>query len=188
MVYNSLNHASSFNNPCATTLTPRIYVACLASYTNGILYGAWIALDQPLEDVLEQIRRLLDKSPMPGAEEIAVHNFEGFGSLSIGEYESITMIHDQAEFIIEHGALGAELLAHYGGNLEDAEKTLEDYYMGEHESELAYATDLFDELYMHDIPESAQYYVDYQKFQRDIFINDYFSLEVNGKCHVFVYH
>ena len=86
-------------------LTPKIYTACLASYTSGILYGAWISLDQPLEDVLEQIKHMLEESPMPDAEEFAVHDFEGFGSLRIGEYESIEAIHGKAQFILEHGEL-----------------------------------------------------------------------------------
>jgi antirestriction protein len=168
-------------------LCPKIYVACLSSYTNGILYGAWIDAAQEVEDIQEQIKQLLAKSPMPDAEEIAVHAFEDFGSLSIGEYESIQEIQEKASFIVEQGELGAELLAHYG-NLEDAREALDNYYMGAHESELDYAIHLFEECYLHDIPEHIQCYVDYEKFCRDIFIQDYFSLEVEGRCHVFMFH
>jgi len=174
-------------NCLKTELSPRIYVACLSSYSNGIHYGAWINAAQPLEDIEEQIKQLLAKSPMPGAEEIAVHAFEDFGSLSIGEYESIEAIQEKAAFIVEHGELGAELLAHCG-NLEYATDALENYYVGEHESELDYAIYLFDECYLHNIPENIQYYIDYDKFCRDIFINDYFSVEVEGRCHVFMYY
>jgi len=169
-------------------LNPKIYVACLASYTKGIFYGAWITLNQPLKDVFAQIRHLLDNSPMPGAEEGAVIDFEGFGSLGIGEYASITLIHEQAQFIIEHGKLGAELLAYYAGNLEEATEALDDYYVGRYESELIYAIHLFEECYLHNIPESAQAYIDYQKFCRDIFLVDYFSLSINSSAHVFRVH
>ncbi len=175
-------------NSSIAPITPKIYVACLASYNNGILYGTWIALDQPLKNVFEQIRRLLDKSPIPGAEEIAVHDFEDFGSLRINEYDSITMIHKQAQFIIAHGALGAELLAHYAGSLEEAEEALDNYYVGEHDSELEYAIHFFEECYLHNIPKNVQSYIDYEKFCRDVFVQDFFSLDVNGSCHVFMAH
>ena len=169
-------------------LRPRIYIACLSSYVNGIHYGAWVDAAQPVEDIQEQIKQLLAKSPMPDAEEIVVHAFEDFGSLSIGEYESIEAIQEKASFIVEQGELGAELLANYGGNLADAEEALNDYYVGEHESELDYSIHLFDECYLHEIPENIQYYVDYDKFCRDIFINDYFSIKVDGKYHIFINH
>ena len=168
-------------------LRPKIYVACLSSYSNGIHYGAWLDATQEVEDIQEQIKQLLAKSPMPDAEEIAVHAFEDFGSLSIGEYESIQEIQEKAVFIVEHGELGAELLAHYG-NLKDATDALENYYVGEHESELDYAIHLFDECYLPDIPKNIQFYIDYDKFCRDIFINDYFSVEVEGRCHVFMFY
>lgn len=166
---------------------PKIYVACLSSYVNGILFGTWLDASQPVKDIREQIKQLLANSPMADAEEIAVHAFEGFGSLSIGEYEGIEAIQEKATFIVERGELGAELLAHYG-NLEDAEEALENYYVGEYKSELDYAVHLFNDVYLQDIPENIQYYIDYDKFCRNIFINDYFSLEVEGNCHVFMYH
>ncbi len=167
---------------------PQIYVACLSSYTNGILYGEWLDATQDVEDIKEQIKQLLAKSPMPGAEEFAVHGDMGFGSLRIEEYESIEQIHEKALFIVEHGELGAEVLAYYGGYLEDAKEALEERYEGKHKSELDYATYLFDEIYLHDIPERLQFYIDYEQFKIDIFIDSYFSLEVEGRCHIFSQH
>jgi len=169
-------------------LSPKIYVVCLSSYVNGISYGAWINVSQPLEDILTQIKQLLSKSPMPDAEEFGIHACEGFGSWPIREYESITTIHEKALFIVEHGKMGAELIAYYSGDLGDAKKALDGYYVGEYDSELSFATDLFDDLYLDDIPDSAQFYVDYDKFRRDIFINDYFSVKVDGRCYVFIFH
>jgi antirestriction protein len=58
---------------------PQIYVACLSSYTNGILYGEWLDATCDVEDIQEQIKQLLAKSPMPDAEEFAVHDCMGFG-------------------------------------------------------------------------------------------------------------
>ena len=48
MVQNSLNAGPSFGNLNVSTHVslldnqPRIYVACLSSYANGILFGDWI--------------------------------------------------------------------------------------------------------------------------------------------------
>lgn len=44
--------------------TPRIYVACLASYNNGKLHGAWIDCEDH-DDVNERIQAMLIKSPYP---------------------------------------------------------------------------------------------------------------------------
>jgi antirestriction protein len=182
MINHHLDHAS-----LSTIQEPKIYVACLSSYTSGISYGAWIDATQLAKDIWAQIKQLLANSPMPGAEEFAVHDFQGFGSLHIDEYEGLKQIHEKATFVVEHGQLGAELAAYYG-NLEEAEEALENHYMGAHESDLDYAIHLFDECYLHNIPESIQYYVDYDKFCRDIFIDDYFSIDIDGKTHVFVRH
>ncbi len=167
---------------------PEIYIRCLSSYANGIYHGAWFDATQPLEALQSQIKQLLAKSPMPVAEEFAVHGYSGFGSLFIDEYESIEEIHEKARFIVEHGELGAELLAYYGGDLKYVKETLEEYYEGEYESESDYADHLFDEIYLSDIPDDIQYSIDYERFQRTIFINDYLSIEVDGNCHVFRRH
>ena len=51
-----------------TTDTPRIYVACLASYNAGILHGRWIDADNGAEQVQEEIENMLAESPEYGAE------------------------------------------------------------------------------------------------------------------------
>ena len=167
---------------------PEIYVACLSSYNNGILYGAWIQADQPIEAIWEEINQMLAKSPMEGAEEFALHDYQGFYSLRIGEYESIAEVHEKALFVAQYGELGAELAAYYGGNLEEAKDALEEYYQGEYQNRLNCAVYLFDELYLKEIPENLRGYIDYQGFKRDIFFDDYFALEVKGSCHVFSRH
>lgn len=167
--------------------SPKIYVACLSSYVNGILYGKWIDASQEIEALRKEIKQMLADSPMPGAEEFAIHTFEGFFCLSIEGYESIESVQEQAAFILEHGELGGRLIAYYG-EVEAARTALEEYYRGEYDSELEYAIQLFDECYLNGLPEFVRFYLDYEKFQRDIFIDDYFSIEVRGRCHVFESH
>ncbi|MDP3269183.1 MAG: antirestriction protein ArdA, partial [Legionella sp.] len=103
---------------------PKIYVACLASYNNGILYGEWIDATQSESEVIADIQTMLASSPIENAEEFAIHDFEGFGNLRLDEYESISTVVAYAEFIVEHDELGQALLADYG--LEEAEKMITD--------------------------------------------------------------
>jgi antirestriction protein len=48
-----------------TTDTPRIYVACLASYNAGTLHGAWIDAAQDADDITAAIAKMLRESPCP---------------------------------------------------------------------------------------------------------------------------
>lgn len=46
-------------------MTARIYVACLASYNNGTLYGKWIDASTDVAEMSEQIQEMLAGSPFP---------------------------------------------------------------------------------------------------------------------------
>lgn len=46
-------------------MTARIYVACLASYNNGRLYGRWIDATTDVAEMSEQIQEMLAGSPYP---------------------------------------------------------------------------------------------------------------------------
>jgi len=83
----------------------RIYVADLAAYNNGVLHGVWIDATQELDNIQEQIKQMLEASPIDDAEEYAIHDYEGFGSYSVSEYEGIQSLHEVACFIEEHGEI-----------------------------------------------------------------------------------
>ena len=51
---------------------PRIYVACLAAYNAGHLHGRWIEATTP-DEVMVEVRAMLADSPLPEAEEWAIH-------------------------------------------------------------------------------------------------------------------
>lgn len=53
-----------------------------------------------------------------------------------------------------------------------------DAFCGEYQSEQAYAEELFDEVYLHEVPDGVKPYIDYEKFARDLFLGDY--TYVNG--------
>jgi len=168
-----------------TTLTdtPKIYVACLASYNNGKLYGKWIDANQSADEIQEEINDMLKGSSEPIAEEWAIHDYAGFGGLKIDEYESIEEVARLAELIEEHGEAFAAYASYIGQDYADADN-FEEAYCGEWDSEEEYAEDLMQQCY--EIPEYLQFYIDYEKWARDLFINDYFSAEAsNGNVYVF---
>lgn len=166
--------------------SPRIYVACLAAYNNGFLHGAWIDADQDTDHIRDEIAAMLARSPVKDAEEYAIHDYEGFEGVSISEYAGIDGVARMAAFIAEHGALGAGLLEQFGGDMDQAESTLEDCYHGQFASLADYMEGLTTESVT--IPEALRYYVDWQAMARDAEIGgDLFTIETaDGEVHVFI--
>ena len=164
---------------------PRIYVACLAAYNDGYLHGAWIDADQDADDIRNEVSLMLAHSPIKGAEEYAIHDYEGFEGVTISEYAGIDTVARMGAFIAEHGALGASLLEHFSGDIEQAESTLEDCYHGQ----FASLADYMEELTTGStpIPEALRYYVDWDGMARDAEIGgDLFTIETaHGEVHVF---
>lgn len=148
----------------ADRLSPRIYVACLAAYNAGHLHGAWIDVEDE-ETVKDAIAAMLTASPVAGAEEFAIHDYDGFGDVGIGEYEPIGQVVEIADFLRERGQLGALVLEHLGGSIDDATAALEDGYRGAFESLADYFQELTEETTV--IPESLRPYIDYEAMARD---------------------
>jgi antirestriction protein len=163
--------------------TPRIYVACLASYNAGILHGNWIEATDA-DEIREGIQNMLSESREPIAEEWAIHDYENFGPISLSEFEDIDKVAELGALIEEHG----EAFAAYADNVgtdHATEESFQDAYCGEWESEAAYAENLFDQLYLHDVPDHVQPYIDYDAFARDLFISDNYSVDAPGGVYVF---
>lgn len=60
----------------------------------------------------------------------------------------------------------------------DSTEGFEEAYHGEHDSELDFATESFDECM--DVPEHLANYIDYEKYANDLFMDGYYSVAVNG--------
>lgn len=163
---------------------PRIYIADLAAYNNGILHGVWIDATLALEDIQEYINTLLQTSPVDDAEEYAIHDYEGFEGYRLSEYEGIESAHTVALFIEEHGELGAELLNYYS-DLEEAQKAIDERYHGAYESLEDYARQFTEDTST--IPEHLAFYIDYERMGRDWEMSgDIISFELShGEIHVF---
>jgi antirestriction protein len=164
---------------------PRIYIACLASYNNGYLHGVWIDADQDADAVRDEIAAMLARSPIENAEEYAIHDYEGFEGVTISEYAGIDSVARMGAFIAEHGALGAGLLEQFGGDMNQAETTLQDCYHGQFASLADYMEELTTDSIT--IPEALRYYVDWDAMARDAEMNgEFFTVETaRDEVHVF---
>ncbi len=172
--------------------TPRIYVACLAAYNNGKLHGVWIDADQDEDTIAEAIQAMLAKSPEPGAEEWAIHDQEGFHSIELGENPRVADIAAIGEFISDNDD-NMELIIEVANNfhhkldadgLEKAKEYLTDNYRGVYDKleDWAYefAKDTGAEL------GAYANYIDWERVAEDAETNgEIFSIELNGKVHVF---
>ena len=94
----------------------KIYVACLASYNNGVLHGRHIDASTDIDEMQAEISAMLresrfpnvmvecsdcegdgcakchGKGEVPSAEEYAIHDYDGAVPASFGEYTSLATI------------------------------------------------------------------------------------------------
>lgn len=155
-------------------------------YVDGIpTKGIWVGIDgtTDTDDVLAAladanlIPRDEDGDPEYGGD-LLVADVEGDLARAFYSSRSDTLDLDGLVEVIEycednHVDEGAAA-AYLDDRGEWSKSDFEDSYCGEHDSEAAYAEELFDECYLHEVPESVRSYIDYEKFARDLFITDYY--------------
>jgi antirestriction protein len=169
----------------------QIYVACLSAYNNGYLHGEWIDATQDEEDILAEIHTMLAASPVVElygevAEEWAIHCYEGFHGIEIGEYESISRVAQLAQELEEHGEPYAAYLGYFSdGTVDD----FEDKYRGCFENREDFAYNLYDEMGTIQELEKAglnSHYINFAAIARDLFIDGYTAIEQGyNECYVF---
>lgn len=164
----------------STAMKPRIYVACLAAYNNGYLHGEWIDATLHPDDIQIEIDQMLARSPIPNAEEWAIHDTEDFGSV-LGENEDIEEVSRIARAILERGGAFIAFCEYEGETASEQEFC--DRYCGEHYSE----EDFIEEFYRdnHKIPEHLEGYIDWKAITRDFFISDFYSAASSSGVYVF---
>lgn len=164
----------------------RIYVACLAAYNAGYLHGRWIEANQAPYEIWKEVSAMLRQSPIPNAEEWAIHDYEGFEGATIEEYSGFDEVSNIAAFIAEHGALGGELIGYYS-DLDAARSAIEDHYAGEYESVSDFAREITQQT--QEIPSNLAFYIDYERMARDMEIGDVLALETgHSQVHIFWQH
>ena len=122
---------------------------------------------------------------------MAIHDYEQFYGAGdyLGEHPNLEDVTTAAELIAEHGELAGLVIAHFCGDLDEAERALEEMYSGEYDSLADYAEEL-SEGSIGDIPEHIARYIDYESMGRDMELGgDVFTLTTDdGKVHVFWNH
>lgn len=153
---------------------PRIYVASLADYNAGRLHGRWIETGFGEECIRDDIQAMLAESAEPGAEEYAIHDFEGFGPVEIDEYDSIAFIAALTEVLEDVGngfgyyfnVMGVDRTA---AAVEDARSDFDDAYIGLYNSVRDYAEQYLEDTgALESMPEELRAYFDYDAYARDL--------------------
>jgi antirestriction protein len=168
--------------------SPRIYVVCLSAYNKGNLHGRWIAADQTPEDILDEIQGMLASSPESGAEEWSIHDYDGFGSLQMGEAESLVRISAIAAGITKHGPAFSAWLAYDSSRDPNEPKAFTDAYRGEWESLRAYAEGYAESTGLHRAAERAgspYIRVDVDALHRDLKMDVYAVPSSDDTVYVF---
>jgi antirestriction protein len=170
------------------TTSPRIYAACLAAYNAGRLHGRWIDADQPAQDIHDEVDAMLAASPEPGAEEWAIHDYEGFGELRLSEWESFERVSAIAAGISAHGDAFTAWLAYDSSRDATDLQAFEDAYRGEWDSLRDYADDYAESTGLYDVAERAgspYVTVDVAALERDLDIEMYTAATDHHTVYVF---
>jgi len=155
-----------------------IYIASLTDYNNGILHGSWFrpADYSDAEELMEAIQEKVlatsptaQKYPDEIAEEWAIHDYSDAPDIGLGEYEDLERIVEIAQGLDEHGDMFRAYLEEIDSN--GTPQHAHDCYHGEYDSEEDFAEQFIRECY--EIPDHLEYYIDWEKFARDLFMSDF---------------
>lgn len=181
------------NHNDLNTTTPRIYIVCLAAYNNGKLHGQWIDANQDPAEIRLEITAMLKASPEPGAEEWAMHDYEGFGEISLTEWPNIERVSALASLIEESGASFTLWYQHQDAehfSTEELEEKFQEQAQGAHDSEAAFADYLLEETgQLSELPEWSRNYFDFGRYARDLRLGgDYTFVPHHGQVYVYSNH
>lgn len=174
---NETNGGDSRNSPeqgeSRRHYQPRIYVACLASYNNGILHGLWIDAHQTADELRCDIAAMLESSPMVGAEEWAIDDYDGFAGFEPHEYEDLDVVSRVANGVATYGEAFSAYVG-WAGTSEEAIGNFCSHYTGSYESATAWAKEVADE---HGFGQQIETHIDplirpYVSFNHVAFVRD----------------
>lgn len=165
----------------------KIYVACLASYNNGFLFGQWFDLDDfsDKDELLEAIQeKILNASENPSRlkfgenpEEWAVHDYEGTEEKS--EWPDLGELIEKNELLNEvNGEAILGVKEHLGlDTIEEAREYFTDNHIGEFSDLEALAYHVAEEVNGWKLDEGPGRYFDAEAYGREL---DMETFEVNG--------
>lgn len=120
---------------------PRVYVACLGCYNEGVLHGKWMDADELESEWLHGDLREDGSYPMTQCkklhhEEWAIHDSE---YIQCGEHPDIDALVPIMRAFEEHGDGFREWYNHCGNQYDYPVEAWQDRYQGEYDSEKAFA-------------------------------------------------
>ncbi|MDB9372377.1 antirestriction protein ArdA [Nodularia sphaerocarpa] len=194
----------SHERECTFKDTSKIYVACLSAYNNGHLHGLWIDATQEPEDIYEDIQWMLSWSPMrddEACEEWAIHDYEDFEDITLGEYESIQRVSALAQALEE--ATDKEAFAAYLANyqyeintdtkddLEEALEKFRDSYCGHYDSrrDFVLTSEEIEAIYnFSGLQKDYQFWsfhIDWESVANELFMTGYDAVDAEPGIYVF---
>jgi len=145
----------------------KVYCGTYHKYNCGSLAGEWIDLTDftDKEDFLAYCAELHKDEEDP---EFMYQDYEDIPAAFISESWVSEMLWEMPDDI-DIEALGA-FMDNYGINADDSDlfDKFEESYQGKWDSFEQYAEQWFDDVYLHDVPDHIRYYIDYEKFARDL--------------------
>lgn len=159
-----------------------VYVGTYGKYNSGSLAGKWLDIaDYASEEEFYEACAELHKDEPAGRRELMFQDWSDVPSGFISEssisdalfglvQEAKSMSDEEqealAEWLADHGASDGE-------DADDLMSEFHDDYVGEYDSEEAFAEEMVDEGAFGDIPENIASYIDYEAIARDLFMGDY---------------
>lgn len=132
------------SDPAPSQPSPRIYVAHLSDYNAGYLHGVWIDATNDVEDIQASITQMLVAGHDPNGEEWAIHDYEGFCGIRLGEYEPLAWVAGVASGVAKHGEAFAMWVERFEPNEHELGE-FEDVYVGRWDTMADYARSLLDD-------------------------------------------
>lgn len=159
-------------------MTIRFYAADLAAYNAGHLHGAWIDATSDTDEMQEAVNAMLAASPVPGAEEWLVHDYDDeLRAIShLGETSDLATIAEIMDAVEEIEADYPDailpLLISWAADHTDPanwKSALDDAFAGEWSDPEDYAAELVEGSGQLDsVPEALRGYIDFCAMARDM--------------------
>lgn len=126
-----------------------------------------------------------DKGKVPSAEEWAIHDYDGFGGLGLGEHEDIATILMHAKMLDFHGDAWRAYVA--WGKGDPTEDDFDECYRGHFSSRADFAEEFAeDTCSLGDVPDFIKYHIDWDGIARDMQMGgDVYFTSDDGPTHVF---
>jgi|SRR3989344_291052 len=163
----------------------KIALTDLKDYNESILRYEWVDLEKcstasEISDFISGFLGKRSKETSELHEEWFVTDYEEF--VNLGEYPSLEKIEKAVKLSKQYD--WESVAAYYGmnGSLDD----FEDAYNGIFDSEEDFAYSIAHDIYSKEDLGQLEIYIDWEKYARDLFINDYFGCDLrDGKVVVF---